>query len=386
MALSIQQMISRKLLEGAEFIAGLQGKDNRIEWINVMEILDAAESVQPGELLITTGFGLDNEQSHKDLIPKLSMRQVSGMVIQLGCYINVIPKYLIEQADAYGFPLITIPNHLTFSFIMHTLIGEIMLQKESPYHIKTKQYAAKLQQQMIKDQIEISTETDTFLLVFQQNDTKHVDEDKTDNNQALNSVLSFLATQEESGHSILVTNEITAVILQVPKKRSQKNIIFELTIMLTFLSERQGINYLAGVDGVESLKDLESAFSHAMESIRVLKGIGAIRGVGPYNNLSFLELFGTIHKQNSSMLTGNPSIQKLLTYDREHDGAFVHTLRVYLAYECNTTKTAQRLFIHRHTLINRLERIQEIGGFALDDYYTRTYLSFSLVIHDYFGL
>ena len=86
------------------------------------------------------------------------------------------------------------------------------------------------------------------------------------------------------------------------------------------------------------------------------------------------------------MVLGNQAIQKLLSYDRIHGVSYVHTLRVYLAYECNITQTAQRLFIHRHTLMNRLLKIEEIAGFKLDEYYTRTYLSFSLIIHDYFAI
>ena len=174
--------------------------------------------------------------------------------------------------------------------------------------------------------------------------------------------------------------------LKLPKKKSQKNIVFELTILLTFTSEQQHINFLVGVDAIEQIDDLHSSFEHAMEGIRVLKAIGAKRGVGPFSNLSFFELFGTLLRNNSSMLLGNDGLQKLLLYDRSHDTAYVQTLRIYLAYECNISKTAERLFIHRHTLMNRLEKIEKMCNISLEDYYTRTYLSLALVIHDYFAL
>jgi DNA-binding PucR family transcriptional regulator len=47
-------------------------------------------------------------------------------------------------------------------------------------------------------------------------------------------------------------------------------------------------------------------------------------------------------------------------------------------------QTARQLFLHRHTLINRLEKIEEISDLHLDDYYSRLYMSIALLLHDYF--
>ena len=46
--------------------------------------------------------------------------------------------------------------------------------------------------------------------------------------------------------------------------------------------------------------------------------------------------------------------------DRRGDTEYLKTLDVYLENNCNVTKTAQDLHLHRNTMMYRIERIQEI--------------------------
>ena len=69
---------------------------------------------------------------------------------------------------------------------------------------------------------------------------------------------------------------------------------------------------------------------------------------------------------------------------RSNRSNYLQTLRVYLSNNCNMMQTARQLFLHRHTLINRLEKIEEISDLHLDDYYSRLYMSIALLLHDYF--
>jgi hypothetical protein len=87
----VRNIVELNLLEGAKIVAGEKGISNEILWVNLMEILDALDSLQKGELLITTGYKIDNESQFKDLIPKLKKRGLCGIVIQTGYYIDEIP-------------------------------------------------------------------------------------------------------------------------------------------------------------------------------------------------------------------------------------------------------------------------------------------------------
>ena len=62
---------------------------------------------------------------------------------------------------------------------------------------------------------------------------------------------------------------------------------------------------------------------------------------------------------------------------------FLKTLYIYLKNERRTTETVKELYIHRNSLLYRLERIREITGFQLEDYRERLRMLLSCEI--YFG-
>ncbi len=61
------------------------------------------------------------------------------------------------------------------------------------------------------------------------------------------------------------------------------------------------------------------------------------------------------------------ALSVLKLYDSAHETSLLETLSVYLSYCLNATATAQALFIHRSTLLYRLERIVELTKIDLDD-------------------
>lgn len=57
----------------------------------------------------------------------------------------------------------------------------------------------------------------------------------------------------------------------------------------------------------------------------------------------------------------SPIIDRLQSYDLKNQTDYVKTLRCYLRNNMNAVQTAKDLFIHRATIVYRLERIKEIG-------------------------
>lgn len=57
----------------------------------------------------------------------------------------------------------------------------------------------------------------------------------------------------------------------------------------------------------------------------------------------------------------------LQTYDQAHSTDYLHTVEVYLHCNCNATHAAEQLFIHRSTLLKRLDRIEALSGIDFKD-------------------
>ncbi|MEW5762920.1 MAG: PucR family transcriptional regulator ligand-binding domain-containing protein [Bacillota bacterium] len=71
----------------------------------------------------------------------------------------------------------------------------------------------------------------------------------------------------------------------------------------------------------------------------------------------------------------------LLEYDRKHGKKLLPTLETYLALNQNKQQTAATLFVHRHTLTYRLNRIEKITGMDLHNPNHRILLQLAIYIH-----
>ena len=72
----------------------------------------------------------------------------------------------------------------------------------------------------------------------------------------------------------------------------------------------------------------------------------------------------------------------LQTYDERNGADLMSTLEAYFAAHGSPTDTAQRLRVHRNTVLYRLRRIEEIGGLRLDDPAARLNLHLCLRIRE----
>ncbi len=388
MSLLIRHIVDNQLLRGVRFAAGFPGEANIISWVNVMEILDSPDSVQRGELLVTTGYNLQDQNMFAGLIASLRNNGVSGIAIQPGYYIDTIPQYIIDEANRLGFPVLEIPKNLTFSEILRILIKKINSDKsENDLSDESAKFLFQTMNDTLKNYSGTLYERDTdhvaYLFYVQPMNQYAVSEVTA--LSCMNRIRSYLTDRSETCEYTIAKNGTASFFIIFENENRYLSIIYDFSIELTFLSEQQGLNYYVGIDKIQASRALGLAFEHSMECTELLKSIHAKRGVCSYDNMTFLKMFGILHQNEHSIVTDNQALQILLNYDRINNTNYVQTLRFYLADSCNASKTAARLYIHRHTLQKRLEKIHDLCGINPDDYYARLYMSISLLFHDYFA-
>jgi purine catabolism regulator len=75
-------------------------------------------------------------------------------------------------------------------------------------------------------------------------------------------------------------------------------------------------------------------------------------------------------------------IEPLLAHDRERRSDLVRTLWVYFAAGANASEAADRLFLHRNSMLYRLARIGELTGLDLKEPRARLALQLGLLFLD----
>lgn len=385
MALCVKDLIDRQIFGGARMVAGVPGADKPIQWVNVMEILDMPRSVNEGELVVSTGYGLENREPHRDLIHLLRKRGVSGLAIQPGYYIDQIPEYIINDANREDFPVMELPERLSFSEILHVLMDQIAANNLVSRKLTVGLDALRgaLGRQLKSGQkMFFSENSSAYLFLICLTEKNYGGEETVQD--GMGRVRSFLNAETSHCAYEILQSGIAAFCGTFDSPEDFTEAIYDFSLFLTFLSENEEVNFYVGVEPVKSPEDLELSFRNAYDHIRLLDRIGAKRGVCTFDNRRLVELLGNLHENEYSIVLGNRALQTLLDHDRYNDTGYVRTIRIYLAHNCNITKTAEHLFIHRHTLMKRLQNISSLCGINFSDYYMRVYMSLAILIHDYF--
>lgn len=387
MAFLVQNIIDYNLLEGATIIAGKDGGNNEILWINLMEILDALDSLQKGELLITTGYQIDNEKLYKDIILRLKAKGLAGLAIQTGYYISEIPQYIISAGNKYDFPVINLPQTLTFSYITRTLIDNINLQfnlsGDSDFiKLKTKLETTLKEPDTSTHQM-LSNESiypiHIFLLTISSIDNNIVTKDiilkSMDKINAYFSTLHCEISIEWSGKKILF-------LIPLPADVTLQTVSYNLKKILSTLYSEFNMQFLIGTSKLTNINNLISSFNEALSSQQILKKLGAKKGVCSFEDIELFKMFELLNHSDYSIKFAYDTLNPVLQYDKQHKSSYMETLRLYLINECNLADTCSQLFIHRHTLKNRLDKIDQLCEINYKSYYSRMLFSMAIFIYD----
>ena len=386
MALTVSDILARNLLPGMHLVSGGHGLENNVTWVNIMEILDTPESTQPGELLITTGYGLADRSRYSGLIARLKERGVSAVAIQTGYYIDRIPNFILEESAHYGLPVLDLPRNYSFSDILHILIDEISgdasLLKASGIDADWFQ-AALLTEMKAGGSNFFEPGRKNYLICI--GPAGNFPSDSEAGNAALRTIRGWLGTLPCKIVSVS-RGSSSCFLMSYDKGSSFHAVSYDLLIRLTLSSENEGLNFFAGIDRVPSEEALALSFRHALQGIVLLRSIEAVRGVCPYNNYDFISSFGAMYRSSRGSAMTVPALKTLIAKDRSRGTAYTRTLRVYLSENCSITKAAEHLNVHRHTLNNRLDVIRQMTGIDFRNPFTRASLYLSLMIHDYYGV
>lgn len=127
MAISIHNALQLPVMKKTRLVAGQRGGENSIKWVTIVEVLEDIGRLQPGEFLITTGFGLsENEEKLEVFHQLLKSKLLSGIAIYTSFYMKEIPASFIELANENDLPLIEIPTDINFSEITKAILEQIV--------------------------------------------------------------------------------------------------------------------------------------------------------------------------------------------------------------------------------------------------------------------
>ncbi|MBP2000311.1 purine catabolism regulator [Paenibacillus shirakamiensis] len=125
--------------------------------------------------------------------------------------------------------------------------------------------------------------------------------------------------------------------------------------------------------------DTPTGFKEAGQVIELSKNVPAMASCLFYSDMGAYQLLKAIPSPSILEAFVQEHLGAIYAHEKEHQHRLLETLDMYLQCSGSKHETARRLFIHRQTLYNRMERLQELLGDDFMEQNTRICLELALL-------
>ncbi|HLI95403.1 MAG TPA: PucR family transcriptional regulator ligand-binding domain-containing protein [Candidatus Baltobacteraceae bacterium] len=131
--MNVQQILALPSLSGAQVAAGGAGLEREVLWSHVVDMPDALPWVQPGFMLLVSGYSWPKEaEEEARQVERLAAAGVAAVGMAVPRYVEHFSAAARARADSLRLPLIEIPWETPFARIMEEFHRAVMAE---PYKI-----------------------------------------------------------------------------------------------------------------------------------------------------------------------------------------------------------------------------------------------------------
>ena len=117
----------------------------------------------------------------------------------------------------------------------------------------------------------------------------------------------------------------------------------------------------------QGISDYRRGFTEASEALQMGQNLNREGGVAHFNDLGVYRYLYKIARMDDLRDIYQDQVARIANYDQRKGTELLNTLETYLECAGNLTRTSSRLFVHRNTLIQRLERLQSLCDIDLQE-------------------
>lgn len=133
-------------------------------------------------------------------------------------------------------------------------------------------------------------------------------------------------------------------------------------------------------EAFQNLEQVKEFYLQSVAALQYAQEKNKKLEVMPYEKIALKHICKVLNQNLPSNLIVHPAINTLRKYDIEKDSNLCETLYYYLVNEQNTQATAKQLYIHRNSMMYRLEKIKSLTDVDLNDMNTRARLVLSYIM------
>ncbi|PVZ19735.1 MULTISPECIES: PucR family transcriptional regulator [unclassified Pseudomonas] len=395
MSLTLAQILKLPGLEEMAVRAGADKLYRRVRWPYVAENEGIAEWVVGGELVFITGINHARDEANLlSLVEDGVAVGIAGLVILTGgTFIHRIPPAVVNRAEALGLPLIEQPYLLKMVVVTHA-IGTALVHMDHARHsqhdilgqLLSGDYPSLAIARQRAEHAQLPIERPRRLLVLRLSSVnalfEHcapaVAEQRLQNiRQKVQHALEAWSQALPDPLPVVPLGDL--FILLLPEHDTLGAELSALHQALRPLIE--GLSLFMGLASrAEDCSRYRHALKEARQALNVAESLRPATGYCDFTELGVLRLLQAIDDRSVIDHFVQQTLGALIEPSRKHAFVLIRTLDALLRENGNALKASARLGVHRNTLNQRIQRIEQQTQQKLDDPVFRMNASVALLI------
>ena len=194
-------------------------------------------------------------------------------------------------------------------------------------------------------------------------------------------IVQNLVSDKTKDYVINISEQDIVIVKEVSDSTTPEDLEAEAESLLRQAQGEYGAKILVGISSiVEKLKDLARAYKEARIALEVGKVFDIEHPVMSYENLGIGRLIYQLPTTLCEIFLGEVFKKgSLESLDRET----LMTVQSFFENNLNVSETSRKLFVHRNTLVYRLEKIRKLTGLDLREFEHAVTFKVALMVKKY---
>lgn len=356
--------------------------DTAVTWPYIKQMKELAPWINGGEIVFVMGNNGDDTVDRQISILKEGQEHgVSAFVFLYGSqYIDDIDSELIEYANKIKMPLFKIHYNVKLIDIVKE-ISNAILQADNMEKLifnfmndlLNKNFVS--EEHIIKQGYECGIIIDNNCCAMVLNTNFNYENANYDKILTYRNTMNYVLKRIEQignqlGFKIIsyFRMDKAVCLIFVENSRDIEKISNEINEFLDYFFEYNELAVFVGYSNIhKGVKGCLKAVDEGEKAVKFAEKSDSYKISCNYSDMGFLGLVVNYNTKEELMSYCRDTLGVLIDSDKENNTEYMLTVKVFLENNNNIIASANKLFIHRNTLINRINHIEQLTGRSLKD-------------------
>lgn len=371
MSITLREIVKQVEHLEMKLVAGEAGLDREVLWTHMVDSDTISAFLQGQELTFTTGIGISEKLPLLKLVQEVYRNGASGIVINIGPYVDKIGQDVLDFANEKAFPVFEVPWKIHMAEIMRIICFAITKEQQSRIEVTAalnNAFLCPAQEElyvfplMRKGYLADNVYTAVTIRVEVQKNTV-----AGERMEQLHSQLgSHLRCNYKRILCCAQEKQLVLVLCDYTGQERKHVLTYIFQHFCNELKKEETAVFCVG-NQAEELRQLHKSYETANQMAEV-SALGRIPGeevygrhkMIVYKNAGIFRILFALKDEEVMQEYVRDTVQPLLEYDALHHTDLAGVLQCYLRHDGSLQDTANELIVHRNTVNYKINKASEI--------------------------